>query len=109
ADDPDPWARQLAAEAGAAVLAVAPVIVREGLLGLLVANWPSGSAATVDQAQVVRGLTGLADHAGVALLGVRSEEERERRTSFDPVTLLADQAMFHDRLTLHLGDRRRAA
>ncbi len=104
----DPWIRDVLDSFDARTLVAVPVVSRGELLGVVLASWVRGGAAMPADAEVVRGLTSLAEQAGIALSGLRLLERTRHQATHDTLTGLAGRALFHDRVEQALAASRRS-
>jgi diguanylate cyclase (GGDEF)-like protein len=92
---------------GHAFVAVVPIVARGEFLGVVFANWGVDDPPPRHET-LFRGLTGLADQAGLALASVRLLERTRHQATHDPLTGLANRVLFHEHLQAALAATRRS-
>lgn len=106
-DDPDPFVREALALFSTETVVVAPIVVRGELLGTLNAHWLVDAPAPAAGEDVLRDLSSLADHAGLALANLRMLADVRHQATHDALTGLANRVLFLELLTdaLARGER----
>jgi len=98
ATDGDDFVRATLEAFGSEAVAVAPVLVRDRLVGTVVADDPVGGPHLRLDSHLMDRLRGLADQAAVALENVRLVDEIRRQALHDELTGLPNQLLFRDRV-----------
>lgn len=98
----------LMAAYGSQVVAVAPIQVRDELLGVLVADWADPQAVPVFETQLFERLASLADQGATAISNAGLLEQVTHQALHDPLTGLANRALFEDRAQQALRAAERA-
>jgi diguanylate cyclase (GGDEF)-like protein len=106
-DDDDPFVRDQLAGFGHAAVAVVPILTRGELLGVVFANFAPEDPPPRRET-LFRGLTGLADQAGLALTNVRLLDRTRHQATHDALTGLANRVLFHELLEAALAGGRRS-
>jgi diguanylate cyclase (GGDEF)-like protein len=101
-EHPDPFVRDQLTRFGHGLVAVVPILARGDFLGVVFANWSSGDPAPRRET-LFRGMTGLADQAGLALANVRLLERTRHQATHDALTGLANRVLFHEHLDIALS------
>jgi diguanylate cyclase (GGDEF)-like protein len=91
----------------AAAVAVAPIVVRGQFVGVIFANWATATGGPVEDDSLLRGLTSLADQAGLAITSIRMLDSIRHQATHDALTGLANRALFHSQLSTALAAARR--
>jgi diguanylate cyclase (GGDEF)-like protein len=102
AEDPDTFVREQLTRFGHGLVAVVPIVARGDFLGVVFANWSPGDPAPRRET-LFRGMTGLADQAGLALANVRLLERTRYQATHDSLTGLANRVLFHEHLEAALA------
>jgi diguanylate cyclase (GGDEF)-like protein len=96
--------RQVQAPFGS--ICAAPLLFRDGLLGVLVAL---SHGSTVFLPGDVAALSAYAAHAAIALSNARLVEQLQRQAAEDPLTALANQRTFYQRCAIEFSRAQRSA
>jgi diguanylate cyclase (GGDEF)-like protein len=107
AEDDDPFVRDQLAVFGHASVAVVPILTRGEFLGVVFANFGPEDPPPRRE-RLFRGLTGLADQAGLALTNVRLLDHTRHQATHDALTGLANRVLFHELLDAALAAGERA-
>jgi diguanylate cyclase (GGDEF)-like protein len=107
AEDEQPFVRQQLEAFGYGSVAVAPIVARGEFLGVVFANWDRDDTPPRHDT-LFRGLTGLADQAGLALTSVRLLERTRHQATHDALTGLANRVLFHEHLEAALAASHRS-
>jgi diguanylate cyclase (GGDEF)-like protein len=106
-EDDDPFVRDQLAGFGHAAVAVVPILTRGEFLGVVFANF-SPEDPPPRRETLFRGMTGLADQAGLALANVRLLDRTRHQATHDALTGLANRVLFHELLDAALAGGRRS-
>lgn len=93
----DGFIRGLLEAFGGQAMITAPIVARDELLGVLVVDWAEGRPAPVFDSHLRERLTSLADQGASAISNTRLLEQVIHQARHDPLTGLANRALFEDR------------